>query len=142
MVAVCVGGEETGNACALLPVVLWMCTCTLRARMSSRHLQSSAADILCNSHQTPILLYQEDPPAAGAVVQVATDLVLNISMNFFGIPSPPSTPPLGVRIDYFDSEQQTWPANSSIFLHQEGMTVSVCEALSKQRSFKSLQSLS
>lgn len=59
---------------------------------------------------------------AGATVQISTDLVMNISMNFFGIPSPPYTPILGVRVDYYDAEQQLWPANSSIFFYQDGMT--------------------
>ena len=60
---------------------------------------------------------------AGAIVLVDVNLDLNISMNFFGIAAPPSTPPMGVRIDYFDSDTQQWPANSSIFFYQEGMTV-------------------
>ena len=49
---------------------------------------------------------------------------MNISMLFFGIPSPPFTPIMGVRIDYYDDSTQTWPANSSLFFYQQGMTVS------------------
>lgn len=44
-------------------------------------------------------------------------------MAFFNLPSPPNTPPIGMRVDFWDPATSTFPANSSIFFYQAGTQV-------------------
>lgn len=49
--------------------------------------------------------------------------VFNITMIFFGLPPPPATPNIGVRVDFWDPAANSYPANSSIFFYQTGTSV-------------------
>lgn len=44
-------------------------------------------------------------------------------MNFFRLPAPPNTPPIGMRVDFWDPATNSFPANSSIFFYQAGTQV-------------------
>ena len=51
--------------------------------------------------------------------------IFNITMKFFNIPPPPNTPAVGMRVDFWDSENGTFPEGSSIFFYQTGSQVSL-----------------